>query len=257
MATPEQGHEEALVKAREAGLAKGKYNTMFLDGPHNRISEFFFGFKVLFEFLKGFRKLHFVGPCISIFGSARFKEGSEYYSLALEMGKRVANFGFSVMTGGGPGIMEAANKGAKEAGGKSVACNIELPFEQKPNPYLDVYVNIKYFFVRKVFLFKYSFGFIVLPGGFGTVDELFEALTLIQTKKMPDIPVVLMGRKYWEPLLEQVEFMEEMKTISEMDDEIFFITDDPDEAMEWLKNHIDMHAPRRKKFKPQWWLGEK
>ena len=148
-------HDNTKVAGKATGSkTQKKIDTFYLDGPHNRISEFFFGFKVLIEFLRGFRKLHFVGPCISIFGSARFKEGHEYYELGVEMGKRSSELGFTVMTGGGPGIMEAANKGAKSAGGRSVACNIELPFEQKPNDYLDDYVNIKYFFVRKVFLFK-------------------------------------------------------------------------------------------------------
>ena len=151
-------------------------NIELLEGPHNRFTELFFAFRVLFEFLKGFRKLHFVGPCMSIFGSARYEETHPHYQEAKLMAAKISELGFTILTGGGPGIMQAANQGAREAGGKSVGVNIELPFEQKPNPYLDTWVDIRYFFVRKVLLFKYSFGFVVYPGGFGTLDELFEAL---------------------------------------------------------------------------------
>lgn len=236
-------------------IASPNIQNIFLKGPRGRVKEFFFSFKVLFEFIKGFRKLHFVGPCISIFGSARFKEDHEYYKLGREMGARVSKMGFTVMTGGGPGIMEAANRGAKDVDGKSVGCNIELPFEQDPNPYLDHWVNIKYFFVRKVLLFKYSYGFVILPGGFGTIDEMFEALTLIQTQKTMKFPVVLMGTKYWKDIIEQVEIMELQKTISEHDDELIFITDSVDEAIAHLEKNIDeigkLFQPKRK-----WWLGE-
>lgn len=229
---------------------------IFLRGPRGRLNELFFTFKVVVEFVKGFRKLHFVGPCISIFGSARFKEDHEYYQLAREMGKRVSMLGFTVMTGGGPGIMEAANRGAKDAGGKSVGCNIELPFEQKPNPYLDQWVNIRYFFVRKVLLFKYSYGFVILPGGFGTIDEMFEALTLIQTQKTTRFPVVLMGSKYWKDIIEQVEIMEAQKTISMDDDDLIFITDSVDEAILHLEKNIEVIGEQMKTYKRKWWLGE-
>ena len=151
------------------------------------------------DFIRGFRALHFVGPCVTVFGSARFDEHHRYYAMAREVGGALAGLGFTVMTGGGPGVMEAANRGAREAGGRSVGCNIELPFEQEPNPYLDRWVTTEYFWVRKVLLFKYSYAFIVLPGGFGTLDELTEALTLIQTRKILQFPVVLMGRDYWAP----------------------------------------------------------
>src|SRR5688500_16509074 len=149
----------------------------FLSGPRARLSELKLGVKIFFEFMRGFRAMHFVGPCVTVFGSARFKEDHRYYELGREMGRRLARLGLTGMTGGGPGIMEAANRGAKEAGGCSIGCNIILPHEQRPNAYLDRFVEFKYFFVRKVMLIKYSHAFVVLPGGFGTLDELFEALT--------------------------------------------------------------------------------
>jgi len=154
------------------------------------------------EFIRGFRALHFVGPCVTVFGSARFKDDHPYYILARDVGSGLSRLGFTVMTGGGPGIMEAANRGAKESGGISIGCNIRLPKEQLPNPYLDRFVVFRYFFVRKVMLIKYSYAFVVLPGGFGTMDELFEAMTLIQTGKIRNFPVVLMGRNFYVQLLE-------------------------------------------------------
>src|SRR5262245_34492619 len=150
----------------------------FLQGPKTRRFEFARLLRIMMEFLRGFRKLHFVGPCVTVFGSARFKEDHEYYELGREMGRRLAQAGFTVITGGGPGIMEAANRGAKDAGGPSIGCNIRLPVEQKPNPYVDQFIEFRYFFVRKVMLAKYSYGFVALPGGFGTLDELFEIATL-------------------------------------------------------------------------------
>jgi len=165
----------------------------FLEGPAWRLTELRRLIRIFFEFLRGFRHLHFVGPCVTVFGSARFPEGHRYYRLAQEVGRLAAEAGFTVMTGGGPGLMEAANRGARENGGRSVGCNIELPFEQDPNPYLDRVVSCEHFFVRKVLLFKYSYAFVALPGGIGTMDELFEALTLIQTKKVENFPVILVG----------------------------------------------------------------
>lgn len=217
----------------------------FLSGPLSRLHEFRMAARVFIEFIRGFRKLHFVGPCITVFGSARFKEGHPYYTLAIEVGKKVSESGFAVMTGGGPGIMEAANRGAQEGGGKSVGCNIILPFEQTPNKYLDVWVNIRYFFVRKVFLLKYSFGFIVLPGGFGTLDEFFEALTLIQTKKIENFPVVLMGVDFFQPLVEMTKKMKQEGTISPKDEEMFIVTDSVEEAVAY----IEKHTIRSKKFR--------
>lgn len=227
-----------------------------LEGPHNRFTELVFGFRVLLEFLKGFRKLHFVGPCLSIFGSARYKPGDLYYEQARSMGAKVSDLGFTVLTGGGPGIMQAANQGAKEAKGKSVGVNIELPFEQKANPYLDVSVDIRYFFVRKVLLFKYSFGFIVFPGGFGTLDEMFEALTLIQTQKMPWFPVVLIGKDYWNGLMEQIKDMEKGKTISTDDLDLFLLTDDMDEAVAYVQEKVALMPKKKQRFTRLWLLGE-
>lgn len=229
----------------------------YLSGPHGRLYELTFSFRVFWEFIKGYRKLHFIDPCLTIFGSARFDENHEYYKMARDMGSRVAKLGFGVITGGGPGIMEAANRGAKDAGGASIGVNIKLPFEQKPNPYLDRWVEIKYFFVRKVFLFKYSFGFIIMPGGFGTIDEMYEALTLIQTKKMPWFPVVLMGKDYWKPMVDQLKIMDQNGTISPEDDEMLLITDDPDEAIRFISTTIQNFAPKKLRLKPKWWLGEK
>src|SRR5215471_5155273 len=162
----------------------------FLEGPRTRIKELAFTMEVVGEFIRGFRALHFVGPCVTVFGSARFNENHPYYKMAREMGAGIASMGFTVMTGGGPGIMEAANRGAHEAGGYSVGCNILLPGEQKANPYLDKWITLDHFFVRKVLLLKYSYAFVVMPGGFGTMDELFETLTLIQTGKMYSFPVI-------------------------------------------------------------------
>jgi uncharacterized protein (TIGR00730 family) len=215
----------------------------FLSGPLDRIFEFRMAFRVFFEFIRGFRNLHFVGPCITVFGSARFKEGH--------------HSGFAVMTGGGPGIMEAANRGAKEAGGKSVGCNIILPFEQDPNPYLDIWVDIRYFFVRKVFLLKYSYGFVVMPGGFGTLDEFFEALTLIQTKKIENFPVVLMGKDFYQPLVDMALKMRDEGTISPSDLNLVFLTDSIEDAVTYIETHT-LKSPkyRLKKIKKMPMLGE-
>ncbi len=231
----------------------------FLQGPHSRQSELGFLSRIVWEFLKGFRVLHFVGPCVTVFGSARFTEEHPYYELARQVGGALTDIGFTVMTGGGPGIMEAANRGAREAGGASVGCNIRLPFEQKPNPYLDHWVNIRYFFVRKVLLMKYSYGFIVLPGGLGTMDEMFEALTLIQTKKIESFPIVLMGMTYWQPLIEFLQQMVAAKTISDTDLNLLLTTDSVEEAM----SHIQKYAieqfglERRPPMKRRWFFGER
>ncbi|MCC7297391.1 MAG: TIGR00730 family Rossman fold protein [Bacteroidia bacterium] len=236
--------------------SKPKLELEYLKGPHGRWYEFKFVFLVFKDFIRGLRKLHFLGPCITVFGSARFKEDHEYYVLAREMGKRIAEYGFGVVTGGGPGIMEAANRGAKDVNGKSIGINVELPFEQHPNPYLDKMVLIKHFFVRKVFLLKYSFGFVIMPGGFGTLDEMYETMTLIQTKKIPWFPIVLMGKSYWKDTIEQMEVMDYHKTISPEDDEMLLVTDDPEEAMNFLTDRIDKYSPKWPKIKPKWWLGE-
>ena len=179
--------------------------------------------------------MHFVGPCVAVFGSARFKEEHHYYQLGREVGANVSRLGFTVMTGGGPGVMEAANRGAKEAGGFSVGCNIILPREQQPNKYLDKMVEFHHFFVRKVLMFKYSYAFVVLPGGVGTIDEMFEALTLIQTKKVSDFPVVLMGKNYWQPVIDQLKVFDEHKTALHSELDSLLITDSLDEMTEYLR----------------------
>ncbi len=211
----------------------------FLSGPHSRFREFTFVVRVMKEFIRGFRVLHFVGPCITVFGSARFKEDHPHYEHARVVGARLADMGFTVMTGGGPGIMEAANRGAKEAGGTSIGLNIELPFEQHANPWLDVMVMFEHFFVRKVMLVKYSLGFVVMPGGFGTMDELFEAITLIQTKKITNFPIVLMGKDYYSELVETIRNrMVQEGTISKDDLDLFLVTDSVDEMEEFLRARV-------------------
>jgi uncharacterized protein (TIGR00730 family) len=193
-----------------------------------------------------------------VFGSARFPEGHEYYTMARELGAALARENLSVMTGGGPGVMEAANRGAKENGGISIGCNIELPMEQKPNPYVDRWVTFRYFFVRKVMLVKYSQAFVVLPGGFGTMDELFEALTLVQTRKILEFPVVLMGVEYWAPLLAFLkDVMVKRGTIDACDPALVTVTDSIEQAVETVQRgaairEADLLArPKRKR-----WLGE-
>jgi len=229
----------------------------FLEGPRSRIKEFVFLNKVLFEFIKGFRALHFIGPCVTIFGSARFKEDHPYYTLTQNVAHQISKLGFTVLTGGGPGLMEAANKGAKEAKGYSVGCNIVLPHEQHPNPYLDKWVNIKFFFVRKVLLSKYSYAFVVMPGGFGTLDEFFEALTLIQTKKTERFPVVIMCKDFHRQLAAHFEVMKEQKTISPEDLNLFLFTDDVYEAAKYIKEKAIDKFNLRKKTKPSFFFGEK
>ncbi|MCC7243628.1 MAG: TIGR00730 family Rossman fold protein [Acidobacteria bacterium] len=231
---------------------------VFLEGPHSRLRELLLLLRAGRDFLRGFRTLHFVGPCVTVFGSARFGEDHPYYQMAREVGGRLVRLGFTVMTGGGPGVMEGANRGAKEAGGRSVGCNIELPFEQHPNPYLDEWVSCHYFFVRKVLLLKYSYAFVVLPGGFGTMDELTEALTLIQTGKIDQFPIVLMGRDHWAPFWEVCRGMVEAGTISAHDLDLMLLTDSPDEAMA----HIEHNAVRkfgltRRRARPSVLLGER
>jgi hypothetical protein len=195
--------------------------------------------RIMREVLRGFDSLRDVGPCVTVFGSARFKPGSEYYQLAVDVGEALARAGFAVMTGGGPGIMEAANRGAKKGGGLSLGCNIELPFEQKPNPYLDRFIDFRYFFVRKVMLVKYSSAFIVMPGGLGTLDELFEVMTLIQCGKIGSFPVVLMNREFWE---EMGDFFQKslFKHGAVEPNELRFGTfaDTPDQALKFIRKEM-------------------
>jgi uncharacterized protein (TIGR00730 family) len=223
---------------------------VLLEGPHSRFREFRLLLNVIRDFLRGFRALHFCGPCVTVFGSARIPEDHPYYQLGIDMGKGLARLGFAVMTGGGPGLMEAVNRGAQEVGGRSIGINIVLPFEQAPNRYCDLTVTARYFFVRKVLLFKYSYAFVALPGGLGTLDELTEALTLIQTKKILHFPVVLMGAAYWRGVLELLEDMVKAGTVSATDLKLFLVTDDLDEALEHIrKNAIEEFklTPRRPK----------
>jgi uncharacterized protein (TIGR00730 family) len=211
---------------------------LFLEGPRSRSKELFSVFGIMQEFIRGFRTLHFVGPCVTVFGSARFTEGNPYYELTRRVGAGLAKLGFTVMTGGGPGVMEAATRGAKEAGGFTVGCNIVLPEEQKVNPWIDRSVTFEHFFVRKVMLVKYSYAFVVMPGGLGTMDELFEALTLIQTKKIENFPVVMMSTEYYRPIMGLLAKMVAAGTISNTDLDLLLVTDSVEEAME----HIERHA---------------
>lgn len=228
----------------------------YLEGPRPRWQELLFTLDVAKEFIKGHRSLHFVGPCITVFGSARFGQDHEYYKKAYELAKKISELGFTIITGGGPGIMEAANRGAFERGGKSVGCNIVLPQEQAPNKYMHKWVTIKYFFVRKTLLTKYSYGFVVMPGGVGTMDELFETLTLIQTKTIRDFPVVMIGKEYYKDIDELLKKMVEVKTISPEDLKLILFTDDLEEAV----NHIQFYVRKNYqiiKTKPRKLLFEK
>ena len=230
--------------------------SIYLDGPKPRIYELAFAWKVFWQFIKGFRTLHFVGPCITVFGSARFDEKHPYYIAAREFGKRIAELGFTTMTGGGPGIMEAANRGAFENGGTSIGCNIKLPFEQKANPYVHTTITFDHFFTRKVLLEKYSYAFIIMPGGFGTMDEFFETLTLIQTKSITNFPIVIYGKEYYQPLMDYIQFMAVQKTISPEDMKLVLHTENIDEAM----MHISTYVTTNYTIKPRkrlWWLFEK
>ena len=235
-----------------------KDESLFVQGPLSRIKELIFTFKVQYNFIKAFRKLHFIGPCVTVFGSARFGSESKHYKNAEKIGAQLAQLGFTIMTGGGPGIMEAANKGAFEAGGYSVGCNIVLPVEQIPNPYLHKWIYIPYFFVRKVILVKYSYAFVVMPGGMGTLDELFEALTLIQTKMIADFPVVIFDSEYHKELTHHIQKMVESESISKDDLKLLFITDSVDELVEHIKKHaISKFGLKKEVHKPKWWFGER
>ncbi len=233
---------------------------VFLEGPRSRFAEFCTLLRVMRDFLRGFRTLHFVGPCVTIFGSARVTPDDPHYELARKMGAAVTRLGFTVMTGGGPGIMEAANRGAREVGGRSVGCNIELPFEQVSNAYLDRCVRLHYFFVRKALLVKYSYAFVVMPGGAGTLDELFEALTLIQTGKIKNFPIVIMGTDYWKELIGFIEKMAERGKIGPADLSLIFATDSVEEAIAHIRTKaiesfgLKQVAHMRRHFP---WLGER
>jgi len=239
--------------------SKTKKEIKFLEGPQSRWYDFKYAISVFSEFIKGFRGLHFVGPCVTVFGSARFKEDHEYYKQARELSGEIAKLGFTILTGGGPGIMEAANRGAKDVGGRSVGCNIVLPIEQHPNPYLDRWVNMKFFFVRKVLLIKYSYAFIVMPGGFGTLDEFFEAITLVQTKKIKGFPIIIFNKEYHKDLLAHNERMMQEGTISANDPSLYLVTDSIEEAIKYIKEKsIDAFKLQYAKApKPFWGFFEK
>jgi uncharacterized protein (TIGR00730 family) len=252
---------KALAAARSTLTASPECaDEIFLEGPRSRFAEFFTLLRVMRDFLRGFRTLHFVGPCVTVFGSARIQRGGPHYELARKMGAAIARLGFTVMTGGGPGIMEAANRGAKEAGGRSVGCTIELPSEQPANAYLDRCVRLHYFFVRKTLLVKYSYAFVVMPGGAGTLDELFEALTLIQTAKIKNFPIVIMGTDYWKELIDFMNKMAQHGMIAPSDLSLIHATDSVDEAIAHIQSkaielfglkrvaHMRRHFP---------WLGER
>ncbi|MDA0714677.1 MAG: TIGR00730 family Rossman fold protein [Bacteroidetes bacterium] len=206
-------------------------------------------FKIMSEFVEGFERMGRIEPCVTIFGSARTKPEDPFYKQAEDIASRLVSKGYGIITGGGPGIMEAGNKGAQRGGGTSVGLNIVLPFEQDGNPFIDKErrIDFDYFFVRKVMFMKYSQGFVVMPGGFGTMDELFEALTLIQTDKIAQFPIVLIGKSFWQGAIDWIKntLCEEFKTVSPKDMDLFFCTDSTDEAVEHIVNFYSkyMHKP--------------
>jgi len=261
--TPESSPGErpapALPAAKPPERTKdpAKPDRVLLEGPQSRVREFLTLFRAMRDLLRGFRALHFVGPCVTIFGSARFGEASPYYASARDIARRISGMGFTVMTGGGPGLMEAANRGAWEAGGLSVACNIQLPAEQHPNPYIHRFVTCHHFFVRKVLLFKYSYCFVAMPGGMGTLDELSEALTLIQTRKIKNFPVVLIGTAYWQPFLQLIQQMVRAGACAQEDLQLLKITDDLDEAIAHIESHTVVPFGLKRVMKAAWWLGER
>ena len=238
----------------------GPPEQLMLAGPRGRLEELFRVIRIAAEFIRGFRKLHFVGPCVTVFGSARFGEDNHWYVMARRVGEELGKRGFTVMTGGGPGIMEAANRGAFEVGAPSIGCNIRLPHEQRPNPWCDRCVEFRYFFVRKVMLLKYSYGFVVCPGGYGTMDELFETLTLVQTGKIANFPIVLMGKNYWDEMDDfLVKRMIPDGTISPTDRGLWMTTDDPVEAARFISEAAERRFGLRRAERPRrrWWLLER
>ena len=216
-------------------IREGTREQNFLELPGKLFDSVVSALSIGKEFFGGMHTFRNEGRCVTVFGSARFPEGHPYYELARETAKHLANAGFTVMTGGGPGIMEAANRGAREAGGRSLGCNIRLPKEQQPNPYLDRWITFQHFFVRKVMLIRYSCAFIVFPGGFGTLDEVFETATLFQTNTIQRFPIVMVGKEFWEEL---DDFMDKAlmryETIDPEDRRIFYHTDDPEKALNYI-----------------------
>ncbi len=260
--TPHLGDDQSITEdeVREQEIFELETSEhSFLSGPRSRLRDLATLFRVSRDFLTAFRVLHFAGPCVTLFGSARTQPGTRHYEMARRMGEACAKLGFTVLTGGGPGIMQAANQGAYEIGGRSLGVNIELPFEQDLNPYVHKSVTMRYFFTRKMVLVKYSYAFIVLPGGAGTLDEMFETMTLIQTGKLRDFPIVLMGKDYWQPLMDFVYKMAEEGTISPEDPDLIFFTDDIEEAAAHLQRHAVRQFGLRRKAVPKTirLLGEK
>jgi len=259
MDTKTHGPLEPSVKQSRRSDSSRVSDVRFLSGPQSRFRELMTAFKAFREIISGFRQLHFIGPCVTVFGSARFPETHPHYEFARSVGEHLALAGFTVMTGGGPGIMEAANRGAKDVGGRSVGCNIVLPMEQQPNPYLDTFVDFDYFFIRKLMLAKYSYAFVAMPGGFGTLDELFEIATLVQTRKVKEFPIVLAGSEFWKPMLGFLrETMAKEGTISVADVDRFHISDSPEEIASIVsdvakKNFGLQHGV----WKPRWWMLER
>jgi uncharacterized protein (TIGR00730 family) len=251
---------EAATSATDWEKGKPHPETIrFLQGPQQRGFELGKAFEVFCELMRGFRALHFLAPCVTVFGSARLGETSQHYAVAREIGRRLAQAGFTVMTGGGPGMMEAANRGAKDVGGNSIGCNIKLAKEQHPNAYVDRWITFNHFFVRKLMLVKYSYAFIAMPGGFGTLDELFEVATLIQTQKIKHFPLVLIGCEYWQPMM---AFLHDRLLAAGMIDPpdyaSLLVTDSPEEAVNAIRE-VAMHqfgltyGPQAKR---RWWFGE-
>jgi len=234
--------------------------TRFLVGPGHRSSELRFAWGVFTELIRGFRRLHFVGPCVTVFGSARYGVDHPHYALTREVGRALGRAGFTVITGGGPGLMEAANRGARDVGAGSIGCNIVLPVEQQPNPFLDAWVTFRHFFVRKLMLAKYSYAFVAVPGGYGTLDELFEVAVLIQTGKMTDFPIVLVGVSYWQPLVDYLrDKLVRAGTIDPADVDRILLTDSPAEAVALIRHRAldNFGLTYGPKARPRWWLFER
>jgi len=248
VAAPMQSNP-SLNRAHRSG--KPTEDTRFLESDHVQRTEFIHSdpwrvFRIMGEFVEGFDTLADLGPAVSVFGSARTGADNPYYALAREVSGRLVEMGFAVITGGGPGIMEAANRGAQEHGGKSVGCNIELPFEQGINAFVDIPINFRYFFVRKTMFVKYSEAFVIFPGGFGTMDELFEAITLIQTGKIQNFPVILVGTEYWSGLLEWLRHsMLPSANIAPEDIELLTVTDSPEEVCAVIQRSWDLKQEAR------------
>jgi len=249
--TPEAPEAPITASHKWGTVPRYPYDRHLTLGDSGLLHERRRAFRIFRELIKGFRTFHKIGPCATVFGSARFQQDHRYYQLAREAGARLATAGFVVMTGGGPGVMEAANRGAKDVGGFSVGCNIELPHEEQHNPYLDRWVEFRYFFVRKLMLIKYSYAFFGMPGGFGTMDEIFEVTTLIQTGKIASFPVVLMGTEYWNPLFDFIhESMIREGTIRADEALPLLVTDDFDEAVEFAVRGAERNLGRKRKLKP-------